>query len=624
MRWIFVLLFLTSFLFAQSNEECMECHSDPDLTGFINDTTEISVYVDTVKFAKSVHAEFECIDCHTDVEDVDHDEDLQKVDCSICHEDSQEEFAQSVHAIPHSLDPSFKVSCSKCHGTHDIMYSDDELSKTYKLNIDETCGNCHSKPEVIKLLGLRGDGPVTGYHESIHNKILVEEPDKGPPTCINCHGYHEIYLMSDPRSKFNKLNRPETCGECHQDITEEYYESIHWYAVKHGHFESPVCNDCHGEHGIQAAHDKDSRTSKLEASSQICANCHASEVMMQRFGLDPGRFDSYMKSYHGLAVLKGSPEAASCVSCHEVHSIRSQRDKNSSVHKDNLAKTCGQCHENITKQFLAIPAHPGQLEERNYFAYYAKMIYIWMIILVIGGMVVHNIIIFSYYLRKKRILLKGEKTVQRFLPFEVYQHMFLILSFFTLVVTGFALKFPDSFWVEWLVALGMTEPVRSNLHRIAAVIMVAGSMIQLAYFIFHKKGRSEIFQLRPELEDITGFWANMKYHLYLSKDKPKFGRWDYTEKAEYLALIWGTAVMAVTGFILWFPEFFMRFLPWWTFEVSEIIHYFEAWLATLAIIIWHWFFVIFHPEKYPMSLTWMNGRITEDELKHHHPLEYEK
>ena len=110
----------------------------------------------------------------------------------------------------------------------------------------------------------------------------------------------------------------------------------------------------------------------------------------------------------------------------------------------------------------------------------------------------------------------------------------------------------------------------------------------------------------------------------LSKEKPSLPRFDYTEKAEYLALIWGTAVMAVTGLILWFPEFFAAFTPLWTFEVSEIIHLYEAILATLAIVIWHWFFVLYHPDIYPLKLTWRNGKITEEELKHHHPEEYKE
>ena len=128
----------------------------------------------------------------------------------------------------------------------------------------------------------------------------------------------------------------------------------------------------------------------------------------------------------------------------------------------------------------------------------------------------------------------------------------------------------------------------------------------------------------PKISDITGFWQNIRFHLGKTGDKPKFGHWDYTEKAEYLALIWGTAVMVCTGLVLWFPEFFMSFLPVWMFEVSEIIHFFEAWLATLAIIIWHLFYVVYHPEKYPMSLTWLDGKITEEELRDHHQLEYEE
>ncbi len=92
-------------------------------------------------------------------------------------------------------------------------------------------------------------------------------------------------------------------------------------SLARGHFESPTCNECHGEHGIVSPQDHDAVTNKLNLSSQICANCHASPAMMNRFGLDPERFSTYSRTYHGLAVLKGSPDAANCTSCHEVHSI---------------------------------------------------------------------------------------------------------------------------------------------------------------------------------------------------------------------------------------------------------------------------------------------------------------
>ena len=626
---LITLLLFISFSFAQSNEECMDCHSDDELTKFIDDTVEVSLYVDLKKYESSIHGDMECIDCHSDIEDVDHDEDLADVDCSVCHDEAQEVYIESVHAgsykgVTYKNNDFHTAYCKDCHGTHNILPSDNEKSKTYLLNIEHTCGDCHLKPGVIDILGLRGEGPVRAYHNSIHDIILHEDINSGAPTCVNCHGAHDIYMMSDPRSKFCKFNRAEMCGNCHEQEKEEYTKSIHWRALQRGHLESPTCNDCHGEHHVLSPQDKKAATNRLNSSSQVCANCHSSKTMMSRFGLDPERIASYNKSYHGLAILKDSPDAANCTSCHEVHAIMEQDHPESSVHKNNLEKTCGKCHEDITLAFISIPAHPLNLETRNPIGYYAQNIYIWLIIFTIGGMLVHNLIIIIHHLKEKKKLIAKERTYQRFQSFEVYQHILLLLSFILLAITGFALKFPDASWVKGLGALGLDEALRSLLHRSAAVVLVVISIIQIIYFIASRRGRKEITDLLPKVNDVTGFWANMKYYLGLSQQKPRFGRWDYTEKAEYLALIWGTAVMAITGFVLWFPELFMTILPSWAFETSQIIHYYEAWLATLAIIVWHWFFVIFHPEKYPMSLTWMNGKITEEEMKHHHPLEYEE
>jgi len=247
-----------------------------------------------------------------------------------------------------------------------------------------------------------------------------------------------------------------------------------------------------------------------------------------------------------------------------------------------------------------------------------------MIIVVIGGMLVHNLILFFYYLREKRRAEKNERRYQRFEPWEVYQHLLLFLSFTTLQITGFALKFPDAAWVHLLVNLGMNEIVRSTTHRIAAVILITISLIQLVRFVVTKKGRLDLMAVLPAREDLKLAWQNIIFYLGISKTKPQFGRYDYAAKAEYLALIWGTFVMAATGLVLWFPEFFMSIFPTWLFETSQVVHYFEAWLATLAILVWHFFFVIFHPEKYPMDFTWMDGKITEEEMRHEHPQEFKK
>jgi len=340
---------------------------------------------------------------------------------------------------------------------------------------------------------------------------------------------------------------------------------------------------------------------------------------MERFGLDAERFESYMKTYHALAARHGSSEAAVCTSCHETHAIRSQADPESSIHPARLKETCRQCHEGATERFARIPIHPVDQKERNPIAFWINRIYILVILVVVGAMLVHNGVILFYYIRLKHARERKAPAIQRFRRFEVVQHGLLIVSFLLLAVTGFALKFPDAFWVEWIAATGLTEAVRSSVHRIAAVVMIACATLQTAYLVGSRRGRDELSALRPTLADVRHLFQNMRYHLALGGEKPASSRFDYAEKIEYIALAWGVVVMTGTGSILWFPEFFAGFLPWWAFEAVEIIHLLEAILAVLAVVFWHLFFVIFHPEYYPMKLTWLHGKISEADLESHHP-----
>ena len=154
--------------------------------------------------------------------------------------------------------------------------------------------------------------------------------------------------------------------------------------------------------------------------------------------------------------------------------------------------------------------------------------------------------------------------------------------------------------------------------------LIIQSIVQMIWFFSTRNGRKDIRALIPTYKDVVEFVQNIRYHLFLTDREPQYGRYDYTEKAEYLALIWGTAVMALTGFVLWFPVVFTRFLPGWAFEVARVIHFYEAVLATLAIIVWHFFFTIFHPREYPGRLSWITGEMTEHDYRHHHPREYDE
>ncbi len=629
MRKFYILLFflLSSYsfstLFAQ-DLTCLDCHQEHSLTKSINDSTEVSVYVDTTQLAQSVHADLECTDCHAVGADHPNGGPVPDPTCSNCHDDEQEDYAKSIHGKAYSNGNKTAANCWSCHGAHNIRAQDDSTSMVNNRNLLTTCGSCHSRPDIMKQFGGHAVDPVAAFKESIHGKIFTEDPEAPVANCVACHGSHAILPVIEPEAKLNKLNIPKTCGACHVEEEKEYYQSIHWDALRRGHYEAPVCTDCHGEHNIHLAEGAKSVTNPKLQATKLCASCHSSPSLMGKFGLDPHRLDSYMKTYHGLAVLKGSPRAATCTSCHEVHAIRSSTDSLSTVFVGNRQKTCGQCHQNVSKDFANIDVHPVTLKGRNPVAYFFKIMYTWMIILVIGGMFLHNFIILFYYIRQKWNTEKNEPRYQRFQRGEVYEHFLLFLAFFFLAVTGFALKFPNAGWVKLLVSIGMDETVRSVVHRIAAVTLAILSLIQLYRFVMTHKGRKDFLSLIPTRDDLTQIYQNLRFYLGLSKTRPKFGRYDYAAKAEYLALMWGNMVMGLTGFTLWFPEIVMRYSPTWVFETFQVIHYFEAWLAVLAILVWHMFFVIFHPEKYPMDFTWIDGKIAEEEFKHEHPLEYKE
>jgi cytochrome b subunit of formate dehydrogenase len=105
---------------------------------------------------------------------------------------------------------------------------------------------------------------------------------------------------------------------------------------------------------------------------------------------------------------------------------------------------------------------------------------------------------------------------------------------------------------------------------------------------------------------------------------PKFDRFSYIEKAEYWALVWGTVVMTATGVVLWFENQSMQWLNKWLLDLATIVHYYEAWLAFLAILVWHIYQNVLNPDVYPMNWTWISGRISDEQLRHEHGAEWER
>lgn len=207
---------------------------------------------------------------------------------------------------------------------------------------------------------------------------------------------------------------------------------------------------------------------------------------------------------------------------------------------------------------------------------------------------------------------------------ERIQHWFLAISFILLVFTGFALKYPETWWAWPFVFASNTIDLRSFLHRLAATVTMALGLYHIGYLIFAERGRQQWRALMLRWQDFRDMRQQILHNLGKAPSEPRYGHFTYWEKLEYWALIWGTVVMAVTGLMLWFENISLRFLPLWALDIATVIHFYEAILATFAIIVWHFYFVIFNPNTYPINFSMFNGHLTHEEMEMEHAGELER
>jgi cytochrome b subunit of formate dehydrogenase len=606
---------------AIDNADCLSCHSSPEMKKTLPSGVVVTLNIEQDEFGTSIHGQFACTDCHTDIAEIPHPNSLAKVDCGTCHGDTKEQYLGSVHGKAISQGITEAPGCADCHGTHNIKAAADSTSATNPRHVAETCARCHANPDIIRKYEITARAPTDAYIKSVHGRALLIEGNPNAPSCSTCHPAHAMLAATDPASTVNRMNIPSTCGQCHSEIADIYTASIHGTAAAKGLTDSPVCTDCHGEHNILAPTDPASTVFPENIAKTTCPRCHESLVLSSRYGFEADRIATYNVTYHGLATRRGALNVANCASCHGIHNIFPSNDPRSTVNVANLQKTCGNCHPNASKEFASIQVHPsisGILKPQKQPRDIARAVYVGLLLLVIGGMAAHNVIIWIYYVVEKRNREKGEARVRRFSRFESIEHLLLLSSFFLLVFTGFALKYPEAGWVRLTETMGLNETLRGILHRTFAVIMIVVSVAHAGFLVGSRRGRRDLAALRPTIRDVADFWNNMAFYLRKKPHPPAFPRFDYTEKAEYLALIWGTVVMVFTGFVLWFPIYFTRFFPGWIVEVSEVVHFYEAWLAFLAIIIWHFFYVIYGPEASPMNVTWVDGMTTVRHALHKH------
>jgi cytochrome b subunit of formate dehydrogenase len=225
--------------------------------------------------------------------------------------------------------------------------------------------------------------------------------------------------------------------------------------------------------------------------------------------------------------------------------------------------------------------------------------------------------------RKEKRHEEGE-TFQRFNRNFRFQHMVMFSSVIILIITGMPIKFPDFILSRFFINLWGGINNSTLVHRIGALMLIYFMVHHLLYSILSREGRRDFVLLIPMPKDLRDAVQNIRYFLGKVKDKPKFGRFSYIEKFDYWAVYWGCIIMIGSGAFLWGESIVLKYLPKFALDIAHEMHSDEALLATLAIVIWHFYNVHFNPERFPGTLMWWHGQISEHEIKEEHPLEYEE
>ncbi|MEO0016964.1 MAG: hypothetical protein RLZZ522_247 [Verrucomicrobiota bacterium] len=487
-----------------------------------------------------------------------------------------------------------KVQCAECHGDLAAGHPDDA-----KAALPVNCAACHERQS-------------HSFGGSVHG-LAHTAGSQTTAGCRDCHGTHEVLPHQDPASMIHATKLVTTCGSCHAQAAADVASSVHGKALAAGEADAATCIDCHAEHKFIGLKDPSASSRTAEA----CSKCHASEKINSRFGMPNDRVKTFYESYHGLGVQGGSTMAANCASCHGYHRILPSTNSESSIHPAQLMATCGRCHPGATQYFVEGKIHviegggttTGELVNR-----WVRLIYVGLIVLTVSLLGLHNGL--AWWRKVVTIRRAQVASVIRMDRNQRLQHLVLVVSFVVLAATGFALKFPTT----WFAHLMGSEEIRRGIHRIAGLVLIASGIYHMFYVACTAPGRKLLRDLWPRWQDLRDFVTNLG-HLLLGRPKAKFGRFGYPEKLEYWAVVWGTVVMGTTGLAIWFKIDVTHSLPRWVVDVAITIHYYEAILACLAIIVWHFYHVMFDPDVYPMNFAWLDGKVSQKWHEDEHPLE---
>lgn len=308
---------------------CAACHTAAGID--LTDPGLLSQHIEAGLFRqRQVNTDF-CMGCHGPPDRTMTFPNGDQVSISI----DGEGFHASVHGVGNSWQA---LACNDCHENYNYPHPPQEAGSAREYTIEKSndlCGRCHQTQH-------------EGHLEGVHAQAMAEG-NLDSATCVDCHGAHYVPVPDEPRSRIVL-----TCRECHSAIFDEFAESVHGQAVLNEESpDAPTCIECHGVHNVN-----DPTTALFRnRSPELCATCHANAEMMERHDISTDVFETYVDDFHGTTVTifqSNDPNTptnkAVCYDCHGVHDIRPPDDPDSGI-KENLLVTCQQCHPDATTNF---------------------------------------------------------------------------------------------------------------------------------------------------------------------------------------------------------------------------------------------------------------------------------
>jgi len=320
-----------------SNETCLFCHGEEGLTTEIGGQT-LALTISGERFETSVHNE-------------------ENIACADCH--------SNIRSFPHP-----EVTASS--------------PRDFSLEMYPSCRECHDE-QYQKIL------------DSVHQAALAAG-NTNAAVCTDCHNPHTQTRLTDKVTgdllESARMHIPETCAKCHSKIFDTYKGSVHGSALTEGNPDVPTCIDCHGVHNIQNPTTNTFRNS----TPFLCAKCHTDETIMSKYDISTDVLNTYVSDFHGETVKlfeETYPDQPSnkpvCTDCHGIHDIIPVKDPNAGIAlKSNLLVKCQQCHPDATTESFtaAWMSHYKPSPDEWPLVYYVNLFYKFFIPAVLGGMII--------------------------------------------------------------------------------------------------------------------------------------------------------------------------------------------------------------------------------------------